>query len=171
MGRNQFHHFRGCSVQINNQLMRTKSEIIGIRHLIWPRPSENSLHHYDITLAQTHSSSRPMEALPSPVDQTNTHFAPAKWDYAFLSGVLQEIIMWLSEDENQLRRDLQGVASDLRWSAVELLRIAEQLRLAGNDVDAQATQKLCELFQGDEERLAGYAEEVKAKVIRRTKAH
>jgi hypothetical protein len=84
---------------------------------------------------------------------------------------LQEIIMWLSEDENQLRRDLQGVASDLRWSSVELLRIAQQLRLAGNDVDAQATQKLCELFQGDEERLAGYAEEVKAKVIRRTKAH
>ena len=52
--------------------------------------------------------------------------------------------MWLNENENELRRDLQGVASDLRWSAVELLRIAEQLRLAGNDVDAQATKRLCE---------------------------
>ncbi|MHC8326514.1 hypothetical protein ACYZTM_02525 [Pseudomonas sp. MDT2-39-1] len=79
--------------------------------------------------------------------------------------------MWLNEDENELRRDLQGVASDLRWSAVELLRIAEQLRQAGNDVDAQAALKLCDLFQGDEQRLAGYAEEVKAKVISRTKAH
>ncbi|MHC8343822.1 hypothetical protein [Pseudomonas sp. RT6P73] len=79
--------------------------------------------------------------------------------------------MWLNEDENELRRDLQGVASDLRWSAVELLRIAEQLRQAGNDVDAQAAMKLCDLFQGDEQRLAGYAEEVKAKVISRTKAH
>ncbi|MBB3239883.1 hypothetical protein FHW68_001374 [Pseudomonas sp. Tn43] len=79
--------------------------------------------------------------------------------------------MWLNEEEQQLRRDLQGIASDLRWSAVELLRIAEQLRLAGNDVDAEATIRLCELFHGDEERLAGYAEEVKAKSISRTKAH
>ena len=55
--------------------------------------------------------------------------------------------MWLNEYEQQLRRDLQGVASDLRWSAVELLRIAEQLRLAGNDVDAEATLRMCALFQ------------------------
>ena len=78
--------------------------------------------------------------------------------------------MWLNESENELRRDLQSVASDLRWSAVELLRIAEQLRLAGNEVDAQAAMKLCDLFQGDEDRLKGYAEEVKAKAITRNKA-
>ncbi|MGH8386066.1 MAG: hypothetical protein ACRESJ_11305 [Pseudomonas sp.] len=77
--------------------------------------------------------------------------------------------MWLNEDEQALRRDLQGLASDLRWSAVELLRIAEQLRQAGNEVDAQAVQRLCDLFQGDEQRLLGYAEEVKAKVISRNK--
>jgi hypothetical protein len=51
------------------------------------------------------------------------------------------------------------------------LRIAEQLRLAGNDVDAEAAKRLCELFQGDEQRLAGYAEEIKAKTITRNKAH
>lgn len=78
--------------------------------------------------------------------------------------------MWLNESEQELRRDLQGLASDLRWSAVELLRIEQQLRLAGNDVDALALQKLCSLFQGDEEKLSGYAEEVKAKVISRNKA-
>ncbi|MCW8277696.1 hypothetical protein IMF27_20545 [Pseudomonas sp. PCH199] len=78
--------------------------------------------------------------------------------------------MWLNESEQTLRRDLQGLASDLRWSAVELLRIAQQLRQGGNDVDAQAVQRLCDLFQGDEERLLGYAEEVKAKVISRNKA-
>lgn len=55
--------------------------------------------------------------------------------------------MWLNENENELRRDLQGVASDLRWSAVELLRIAEQLRLAGNDVDAQATKGCASYFR------------------------
>jgi hypothetical protein len=79
--------------------------------------------------------------------------------------------MWLNESEQELRRDLQKLASDLRWSAVELLRVAEQLRLAGNDIDAQAVQKLCDLFQGDEQRLSGYAEEVKAKIISRNKAH
>lgn len=79
--------------------------------------------------------------------------------------------MWLNESENELRRDLQSVASDLRWSAVELLRLADQLRHAGNDVDAQAVLRLCDLFQGDEQRLAGYAEEVKAKVITRNKTH
>lgn len=78
--------------------------------------------------------------------------------------------MWLNESEQALRRDLQGLASDLRWSAVELLRIAEQLRQSGNDIDAQAVQRLCDLFQGDEARLLGYAEEVKAKVISRNKA-
>jgi hypothetical protein len=77
--------------------------------------------------------------------------------------------MWLNESEQELRRDLQGLASDLRWSAVELLRIEQQLRLLGNDVDAQAVQKLCSLFQGDEAKLSGYAEEVKAKVISRNK--
>ncbi|WGK93008.1 hypothetical protein [Pseudomonas migulae] len=79
--------------------------------------------------------------------------------------------MWLNESENELRRDLQSVASDLRWSAVELVRLADQLRQAGNDVDAQAVLRLCDLFQGDEQRLAGYAEEVKAKAISRNKAH
>ncbi|MBV6824567.1 hypothetical protein [Pseudomonas sp. PD9R] len=78
--------------------------------------------------------------------------------------------MWLNESEQELRRDLQGLASDLRWSAVELLRIAQQLREAGNEVDAQAVQRLCDLFQGDEKRLTGYAEEVKAKTISRNTA-
>ena len=79
--------------------------------------------------------------------------------------------MRLNEYEHELQRDLQSVASDLRWSAVELLRLADQLKLSGNDVDAQAVLRLCDLFQGDEQRLAGYAEEVKAKAISRNKAH
>jgi hypothetical protein len=77
--------------------------------------------------------------------------------------------MWLNEAEQELRRDLQGIASDLRWSAVELLRIEQQLRQSGNEADAQAVQRLCSLFQGDEAKLAGYAEEVKARIIGRNK--
>jgi uncharacterized membrane protein YccC len=88
----------------------------------------------------------------------------------FRSADIQEIIMRLNESEQELHHDLQELASDLRWSAVELLRIEEQFRQAGNEGDAKAVQRLRERFQGDEERLSGYAEEVKAKTISRTKA-
>jgi len=84
---------------------------------------------------------------------------------------LQEIIMRLNEFEQELQRDLQSVESNLRWSAVELLRLAEQFRLAGNEVDAQVALRLREVLQGDEERLKSYANEVKARHISRTKAH
>ena len=33
--------------------------------------------------------------------------------------------MELNKPEQDLKRDLQGIASDLKWSAVELKRIAE----------------------------------------------
>ncbi|NIL20109.1 hypothetical protein [Pseudomonas sp. AN3A02] len=74
------------------------------------------------------------------------------------------------QNQNDLRRDLQGIASDLKWSAVELMRIAERLSLAGNEADAQAVLKMCTVLRADEDRLAGYAEEVKAGTIVRGKA-
>lgn len=75
--------------------------------------------------------------------------------------------MSLTKPNQDLKRDLQGVASDLKWSAVELMRIAERLSLAGNEADAQAVLRICTVFHADEDRLAGYADEVKAgKMIR-----
>lgn len=62
---------------------------------------------------------------------------------------------------DSLRRDLQGIASDLKWSAVELVRIAGRLSAAGNEADAQALLRMIKVFQSDEDKLAGYAEEVK----------
>ena len=70
--------------------------------------------------------------------------------------------MPLTKSNQDLKRDLQGIASDLKWSAVELMRIAERLSLAGNEADAQAVLRLCTVFHSDEDRLAGYADEVKA---------
>lgn len=70
--------------------------------------------------------------------------------------------MPLTNPNQDLKRDLQGIASDLKWSAVELMRIAERLSLAGNEADAQAVLRMCTVFHADEDRLAGYAEEVKA---------
>ena len=70
--------------------------------------------------------------------------------------------MSLTKPNQDLRRDLQGIASDLKWSAVELMRIAERLSLAGNEADAQAVLKMCTVLQADEDRLDGYVDEVKA---------
>ncbi|RMN20803.1 Prophage PssSM-02, Orf30 [Pseudomonas cannabina] len=45
---------------------------------------------------------------------------------------------------------------------MELLRIVERLSLAGNEPDAQAILKMIILFQADEDKLAGYVDEVRA---------
>lgn len=39
---------------------------------------------------------------------------------------LCEVAMPLNKPNQDLRRDLQGLASDLKWSAVDLARIAER---------------------------------------------
>ena len=68
--------------------------------------------------------------------------------------------MTLTKPNQDLKRDLQGIASDLKWSAVELKRIAERLSQSGHEADAQAVLKMCTVFQAGEDRLAGYADEV-----------
>ncbi|MQT83955.1 hypothetical protein GHN92_05150 [Pseudomonas sp. FSL R10-2964] len=78
--------------------------------------------------------------------------------------------MSLTKPNQDLKRDLQGIASDLKWSAVELMRIAERLSLAGNEADAQAVLKMCTVFHADEDRQTGYADEVKVGRIVRGKA-
>ena len=78
--------------------------------------------------------------------------------------------MTLNKPEQELKRDLQGVASDLKWSAVELLRIAERLSLAGNDADAQAIMRMITIFHNDEDRLTAYAAEVAGERIVRGKS-
>lgn len=77
--------------------------------------------------------------------------------------------MTLSKPNQDLTRDLQGIASDLKWSAVELMRIAERLSLAGNEADAQAVLRMCTVFHADEDRLAGHADEVRSGKIDRAK--
>ena len=77
--------------------------------------------------------------------------------------------MTLTKPNQDLKRDLQGIASDLKWSAVELKRIADGLSQAGNEGDAQAVLKMCTVFHAGEDRLAGYADEVKAGQINRSK--
>jgi hypothetical protein len=66
----------------------------------------------------------------------------------------------MTKRNDQLRRDLQGVAADLKWSAVELARIADRLSNAGNDPDAQALHRMITTFQREEQRLSSIALEV-----------
>ena len=83
-------------------------------------------------------------------------------------GFVGEIV-GLNKPEQDLKLDLQGVASDLKWSAEELLRVAERLSQAGNEADAQALLRMCAVFHADEDRLTAYADEVKAGKILRGK--
>ena len=78
--------------------------------------------------------------------------------------------MPLTNPNQDLKRDLQGIASDLKWSAVELLRIAERLSLAGNEADAQAVLRMCTVFHAGEDKLVGYAAEVEVGLVTRLKA-
>jgi hypothetical protein len=68
--------------------------------------------------------------------------------------------MTLKKPDQDLKRDLQGIASDLKWSAVELKRIAERLSLAGNEIDAQAIHHLITIFKADEARLNARSAEI-----------
>ncbi|WP_024671626.1 hypothetical protein [Pseudomonas tremae] len=73
--------------------------------------------------------------------------------------------MGLTKPNQELVRDLQGLASDFKWSAVELMRIAERLSLAGNEADAQAILRMITVFHAGEDKLAGYVDEVKAEGV------
>ncbi|WP_256585497.1 hypothetical protein [Pseudomonas sp. Irchel 3H3] len=44
--------------------------------------------------------------------------------------------MTLTKPNQDLKRDLQNIASEVKWSAVELMRIAEILSKAGDEHDA-----------------------------------
>jgi hypothetical protein len=76
--------------------------------------------------------------------------------------------MWLNSAEHDLRQNLQDLASDMRWSAVELKAIAKRLRESGNEVDAQMALKIGQLLEAGDDRLTTYADEVKARVINKT---
>ncbi|WP_336334649.1 hypothetical protein [Pseudomonas putida] len=79
--------------------------------------------------------------------------------------------MTLTKPNQDLRRDLQGLASDLKWSAVELMRIADRLSQVGNEHDAQAVIRICQVMHAGEDRLLGYGEEVKVGRISRDKTN
>jgi hypothetical protein len=62
--------------------------------------------------------------------------------------------MSLNKPNQELRRDLLGIAADLKWTGVDLLQIAETLSLAGHESEAHT------VLLNDEEKLQRVLHEV-----------
>jgi propanediol dehydratase large subunit len=75
--------------------------------------------------------------------------------------------MPLTKPNQDLRRDLKQAAALLKWSGVDLLQAARKLAEAGQEEKAEELLRIAVSFQETEDRLAGYADEVKAGVITR----
>lgn len=75
--------------------------------------------------------------------------------------------MSLTQPEQELRRDLQAIASDLRWSVVEIHALALRLAASGNAADAQMLTRICQVFESNEMRLKDYAIDIRAHKIQR----
>lgn len=69
--------------------------------------------------------------------------------------------MRLNKSTQTLRHDLRGIAVDLQWFRLELLRIGEDLSLLGA-IDAQAVLRISTALLKNATRLDAYVEEVKA---------
>ncbi|MBK5416376.1 hypothetical protein [Pseudomonas sp. TH31] len=78
--------------------------------------------------------------------------------------------MPLTKPNQQLRRDLKEAAALLKWSGVDLMQVAVRLSESGHEDDAKELLKIASSYQDVEDRLAGYADEVKAGRIVRGKA-
>lgn len=76
--------------------------------------------------------------------------------------------MPLTKPNQQLRRDLKEAAALLKWSGVDLMQAAVRLAEAGQEDEAKELLRIAAGFQEAEDKLAGYAEEVKVgRVVRK----
>lgn len=75
--------------------------------------------------------------------------------------------MSLTKPNQQLRRDLKEAAALLKWSGVDLMKMAIRLSEAGFENDARELLTIISRFPDVEDRLVGYADEVKVGTINR----
>ncbi|MDR0189411.1 hypothetical protein RCO22_10720 [Pseudomonas yamanorum] len=73
--------------------------------------------------------------------------------------------MALTRPNQELRRDLKEAAALIKWAVHRAAELSE----AGLEADAQALLMLVDGFPDTEDKLAGYAEEVKAGQKNRSK--
>jgi outer membrane lipopolysaccharide assembly protein LptE/RlpB len=77
--------------------------------------------------------------------------------------------MSLTKPNQELRRDLKQAVAMLKLSGVDLMQAAVRLSESGQEAEAKEVLKIAADFQEVEDRLAGYAEEVKVGRIVRGK--
>ncbi|KDN98935.1 hypothetical protein [Pseudomonas donghuensis] len=77
--------------------------------------------------------------------------------------------MSLTKPNQELRRDLKEAAAALKWSGVDLFVFAKKLLASGDEDGANELMQIALRFQDVEDKLEGYAEEVKAGRVKRTK--
>ncbi|CAI8755118.1 Phage tail protein [Pseudomonas chlororaphis] len=77
----------------------------------------------------------------------------------------------LMRQGNELRRDLKEVAALLKWSGVDLMKMAVRLSEAGFEDDARELLTIISGFPDAEDKLMAYADEVKDQRITRAKAN
>lgn len=76
--------------------------------------------------------------------------------------------MDLTKPNQQLRRDLKEAAALLKWAGVDLFGVAKRMLASGDEQSAHDLMKIAISFQEVEDKLAGYADEVKAGQIHRS---
>ncbi|VVO85798.1 hypothetical protein PS870_02048 [Pseudomonas fluorescens] len=75
--------------------------------------------------------------------------------------------MSLTKPNQQLRRDLKEVAALLKWSGVDLMRMAVRMSEAGLETEAQELLTMIASFPDAEDKLTAYADEVRTgRVVR-----
>lgn len=77
--------------------------------------------------------------------------------------------MGLSRPNQQLRRDLKEAAALLKWSGVDLFVVSKRLLIVGDEQGALELMKIAMSLQKAEDKLAGYADEVRDQRITRAK--
>lgn len=78
--------------------------------------------------------------------------------------------MTSSKTNQQLRHDLKEAAATLKWASVDMFGVAKRMLANGDEQGANELMKIAFSFQETEDKLAGYAEEVRAGRIARAKS-
>lgn len=74
--------------------------------------------------------------------------------------------MPLTKPNQELRRDLKEAAATLKWAGVDLFGAAKRILAAGDEQGSNDLMTIALSFQETEDKLAGYAEEVKVGSMR-----
>ncbi len=77
--------------------------------------------------------------------------------------------MPLTKPNQELRHDLKEVAALLKWSGVDLMKMAVRLSEAGLESDAREILTIISGYPDAEDKLTEYADEVKTERIVRGK--